>query len=191
MIDFTPFHEKQITMNGLAAAFTQDDLRKHTNDIIDHILTLIVDCEDADVIFQPDDPEAEDTYTENPDEATVGWTLSHVIVHVTASSEEAAFLAAEMARGVQPHGRSRYEVPWQTLTTLAQCRQRLEESRRIRMASLELWPDEPHLELEYKPWPSAQPVNAKGRFIMGLHHEASHLAQIAEIVRQAHKAGAI
>ena len=31
-----------------------------------------------------------------------------------------AFLAAEMARGVLLHGRSRYEIPWQEMTTLKQ-----------------------------------------------------------------------
>ena len=69
-----------------------------------------------------------------------------MIVHTTASSEEAAFIAAELARGVEFHGRSRSEVPWETVTTIEQCRHRLEESRRMRLATLQIWPDEPDLD---------------------------------------------
>jgi hypothetical protein len=111
-----------------------------------------------------------------------------VIVHTTASAEEAAFLAAEMARGVQPHGRSRYETPWEMVTTIAQCRQRLQESRRMRLASLEMWPDEPHLENVYEAWPGGPPVNVLGRFVLGLRHDSDHLDHIAKIVHQAQTA---
>jgi hypothetical protein len=188
MIDFTPVRNKEITLNDLAALFSLDDLRQHTQDMLDGMAALIADCADADVVFQPEDPAAEDHYATNAEEASVAWTLGHVIVHATASSEESAFLAAEMARGVEHHGRSRNELPWQSVTTLAQCRQRIEESRRMRLASFELWPDEPNLDLTYQPWPKAKPINAKGRFVMGLLHDDSHLEQIAEIVRQAHTA---
>ena len=113
------------------------------------------------------------------------WTLGHVIVHCTASAEESAAVAAELARGVEYHGRSRYEVPWQEMRTLAGCQQRLEESRRMRLASLAMWPDAPHLENGYEVWPDRPPVNAIGRFVLGLMHDESHLDQIEEIVRQA------
>jgi len=188
MLDFTSVREKKTTLNELAAPLSIADLRIPTNEMIDTMLELIVHCSDADVVFQPVDPEADDKYAVNPEEATIAWTLAHVINHATASSEESAFLAAEMTRGVEHHGRSRYEIPWQNVTTLAQCRQRLEESRRMRLASLDLWPDEPHLNLCYEPWQGANPVNAKGRFVMGLRHDGLHLGQIAEIVRQAQAA---
>jgi uncharacterized damage-inducible protein DinB len=187
MLDFTPVRAKKMTMNELAAPLSMDDLRQLTHEMVDRMLALIADCSDADVVFQPVDPAAEDKYAANAAEAAVAWTLAHVIVHVTASSEESAFLAAEMARGVEHHGRSRYETPWETVTTLAQCRQRLEESRRMRLASLDLWPDAPNLTIAYEPWQGAQPVNAQARFIMGLRHDTDHLGQIAEIVRQAHE----
>ncbi len=116
------------------------------------------------------------------------WTVGHVVVHTTASAEESAAIAAELARGVAYHGRSRYEVPWKDMRTLAGCRQRLEESRRMRLASLELWPDDPHLENKVEVWMESPPVNAIGRFVLGLMHEQSHLEQIAEIVRQARAA---
>ena len=38
------------------------------------------------------------------------------------------------------------ELPWQTVTTMAQCLHRLQESRRMRLASLEMWPDNPFWE---------------------------------------------
>ena len=102
----------------------------------------------------------------------MAWTLAHVIVHLTASAEEKAFLAAEMARGVRLHGRSRYEVPWQTVMTIAQCRQRLAECRRMCLASLDMWPDDPCLLNKKMPWPGYPRVDARGYFILGLSHAA-------------------
>ncbi len=185
MLDFTPVRKKQLTTNQLAAGLSVDDLRALTNEMVDRMLAVIADCTDADVIFLPVDPEAEDQYATSPEDANAAWTLAHVIVHTTASSEESAFLAAEMARGVNHHGRSRAEVLWRSITAIEQCRARLEESRRMRLASLDLWPANPDLDIQYEPWSGAPPVNAKGRFIMGLRHDDSHLAQITEIVRQA------
>jgi hypothetical protein len=111
-----------------------------------------------------------------------------VVVHHTASSEETAFLAAELARGVANHGRSRYETPWEQVTTMAQVRQRLDESRRMRLATIEIWPDQPDLE-QHVTFPFLEgPINAKAYFALGLMHEDSHIAQLREIVRQAKEA---
>ncbi len=185
MLDFAPVRDKTITIDQLCAGLDVDDLRRLTGEMVDAMLGLIAGCTDADVVFMPDDPEAEDTYASDPDEVALAWTLGHVIVHTTASSEESAFLAAELARGVpQREGRSRYEVPWQTMTTSEQCRQRLEESRRMRLASLDLWPDPPHLDNLFTTRSGAR-YNAIVRFVFGLAHDDSHLGQIAEIVRQA------
>jgi hypothetical protein len=119
----------------------------------------------------------------------MAWTLAHVIVHVTASAEETAFVAAEMARGVpQREGRSRHETPWRSITGIAQCRARLEESRRMRLATLDVWPDEPHLANLFRWRPDGPSYDPVARFLQGLNHEHGHLAQISEIVRQA-KAG--
>lgn len=185
MLDFTPVRQKEITLGQLAAKLTTADLARLTIEMIDTMLTLIAECEDADVAFVPDDPQANDTYAVNPDEVNLPWTLGHVIVHTTASAEEAAFIAAELARGVPFHGRSRSEVAWPTVTSIAQCRQRLEESRRMRLASLNLWPDQPDLKNSYQNREGGQPINALTRFVQGLSHDDSHLGQIAEIVRQA------
>lgn len=191
MLNFTPLRNKTQTYAQLAATLTIEDLRRFTHAMIDEQLRLLAECTDADVAFVPADPQANDTFAVKAEEANLAWTLGHVIVHTTASSEESAFLAAELARGVEYHGRSRAEVPWETVTTMAQCRARLEESRRMRLASLETWPDAPHLTNTYVPAgapPSYEPIDPVGRFIRGLSHDDSHLAQIAEIVQQARAA---
>lgn len=185
MLDFNPVRAKQQTMRELTAGLTVDDLRRLTNEMIDYQLQLIVESTDADVTADVPDPDANDTFAGNPDEVNLAWNLGHLIVHTTASSEESAALAAELARGVQFHGRSRSEVPWSTVTTIAQCRARLEESRRMRLASLAMWPDAPDLANSYEPYAGVAPYNAVARFVGGLSHDDSHLAQIERTVREA------
>lgn len=189
MLDFNVVKNEEMTMNELTAGLTIDDLRQLTNEMIDYQLGLIADCTDVDVIFVPDDPEAHDPVAADPADIDLAWTLGHVIVHVTASSEEAAAMAAEMARGVPDRGgRSRSEIPWQTVTTIAQCRHRLEESRRMRLASLDMWPDKPYLDNMFQFRPEMEPINAIGRFVGGLRHDDSHLEHLAKIIKQAHAA---
>src|SRR5258706_6312412 len=152
MLDFTPVRQKERTMRDVVDGLGPDDLRRLTNEMIDTVLGMIAECVDADVIFVPDDPSANDPAAATSEELRISWTLGHLIVHVTASSEEAAAIAAELARGV-PHrgGRSRSEVHWTTIATIAQCRHRLEESRRMRLASLDMLPAEPRLDNTYVP----------------------------------------
>lgn len=185
VLDFDAQAAGKISYDELVADLTRGDLRRLTNEMIDTMLSLIEGCEDPDVLFQPADPDADDPYAETDEETKLAWTLGHVIVHTTASAEESAALASELARGVEMHGRSRSEVPWPTVTTIEQCRHRLEESRRMRLASLDMWPDRPDLENCYQPWLSAPTINAFGRFVLGLRHDHDHLGQIADIVAQA------
>jgi hypothetical protein len=193
MIDFSQipsgasFPEAIAALVGMAPSVSKDQLRDATNASIDHMLSLIKDATDATVVFVPRDENAFDAHA-SPEHQHDGWTLGHVIVHATASSEESAFIAAELARGVENHGRSRYETPWESITTIAQCRQRLEESRRMRLASFEIWPDAPNLDNAYGLAEGAPPVNATARFLLGLRHEASHHGQLGEIVAQAKRA---
>ncbi len=163
---------------------TVEDLRQLTNQMVDRILELIQDCEDADVTLDVPDPEANDPDAATEDELAMPWTLGHVIVHTTASAEESAFLAAELARGVTFHGRSRSEVPWRTVTTVEQCRHRLEESRRMRLATLDVWPDNPYFDNTYTPREDRPPINCVRRFLNGLRHDESHLGQIERLVRE-------
>ena len=185
MLSFQAVRDKEITFAELVTDLTRDDLRDLTNEMIDTMLGLIADCVDADVIFEPVDPQAHDPYAATPEEVNLAWNLGHVVVHTTASAEEAAAIAAELARGVEHHGRSRYEVPWEEMKIIEGCRQRLEESRRMRLASLQMWPEEAHLENAYEVWTDRPMVNAIGQFALGLMHEESHLEQTEEIVRQA------
>jgi hypothetical protein len=185
MFDITRLREGDGTLADKTSRLTVNDLRELTNVMIDRQLKLIADATDADVVFMPSDPDANDTYADAEEDTAVAWTLGHVIVHATASSEEAAFLAAEQARGILREGRSRYEVPWQSVTTIQQCRDRLEESRRMRLATLDVWPDEPHMEVTATFHRMPGPITPIVRFIFGLGHDADHLEQIADIVRQA------
>jgi hypothetical protein len=185
MLDFKSVRERKAKLTDLAQGLTQDDLRALTNEMVDAQLALIADCTDADVVFRPSDPGAKDDAAATTAEVNMPWTLGHLIVHITASSEESAFLAAELARGVPNHGRSRYETHWETITTIEQCRARLEESRRMRLATLGVWPDQPHTDVTYEPYPSAGQRNCYAYFIGGLSHDESHLAQIADVVSQA------
>jgi hydroxyacylglutathione hydrolase len=187
LVDFTPLANQELTMSELVADFGVDDLRRYTDGMVDTMLDLIQDCQDEHVTFVPSDPGAHDSFAEDEANIDLPWTLGHVIVHVTASAEEAAAIAAELARGVSYHGRSRSEVPWQAITTIEECRHRLEESRRMRLASLQMWPDEAHLDNTQEFIGGAR-VNAIARFVWGLKHDDDHLGQIAEIVRQARQA---
>jgi hypothetical protein len=75
------------------------------------------------------------------------------------------------------------------MTTIQQCRQYLAESRRLMLASLEMWPDEPHLDNFYVA-KSGLIVTPILRFVYGLSHCDSHLEQIEKIVEQARSAEA-
>jgi hypothetical protein len=189
MIDSTPVRNKEKSHRELLGHYTVPQLRQLTNEMIDTQLGLIAECTDADVVFVPSDPTANDTFASDAAVVNLPWTLGHVIVHVTASSEESAAIAAELARGVAHRGgRSRAEVAWETVTTLAQCRARLEESRRMRLASLDMWPDTPDTENGYAWREGMPPLNAPTRFCLGFSHDDDHLGQIADVVRQARAA---
>ena len=187
MLDFAPVRSRTASLTDIAQNLTKEDLRALTNEMIDTMQEITADAIDTDVVFVPEDPEANDTFG-IPEEATLAWTLGHVIVHATASSEEAAALALTLARGLPVEGRSRYETPWRTVHTVAQIRHRLEESRRMRLAMLDAWPDEPHLDVTYTAYPGRPPQNAIARFVGGLYHDDAHVGQLREIMRQCREA---
>jgi len=185
MLDFGPVRRGEKTSQDLASELTRDDLARLTEEMCDLQLEAIADAVDEDVVFVPDDPDADDTYAARPEDVKLSWTLGHVVVHTTASSEESAALALTQARGLPVEGRSRYEVPWPEARTAAYLRDRIEESRRMRLAMLAAWPDEPHLDNFYSPYEGRPPFNALGRFLSGLSHDDSHLEQIRKIMGQA------
>ena len=127
MIDFGPVRTGQRELLELGLGLTPTSLAEASRAMTTHLVDLLSDAVDEDVTFVPADPIAEDPFAADAAETGLAWTLGHVIVHLTASAEEAAFLAAELARGVAPHGRSRYEVPWPTISAIEAARHRLRE----------------------------------------------------------------
>ncbi len=185
MIDFGPLRRKEVSLQDLAAGLGQDDLARLTREMCVAQLSAIEDATDPDVVMVPDDPEANDTFAAQTEDVGLSWTLGHVVVHTTASSEESAALALTLARGLPVEGRSRYEVPWEQARTVAFIRHRIEESLRMRLAMLAAWPDGPDLDNFYAPYEGRPPMNAMGRFIGGLAHDDSHLEQLRKIMVQA------
>jgi DinB superfamily len=185
VIDFEPMRRREKSLQDLAEGLTREDLSKLTQEMCARELALIEDAEDDDVAFVPDDPEANDTFASQTEDVGLSWTLGHVVVHATASSEESAALALVLARGLPVEGRSRYEVPWQEVTTVDFLRRRIQESMRMRLSMLAAWPDQPQLDNFYAPYEGRPPMNAMGRFLGGLAHDDSHLDQIRKIMDQA------
>ena len=185
VIDFEPMRRRERSLQDLAEGLTREDLAKLTQEMCARELALIADAEDEDVTFVPDDPEANDTFASQAEDVGLSWTLGHVVVHATASSEESAALALVLARGLPVEGRSRYEVPWQEATTVEFLRHRVQESLRMRLSMLAAWPDQPNLDNFYAPYEGRPPMNAMGRFLGGLAHDDSHLEQIHKIMVQA------
>jgi DinB family protein len=185
VIDFGPLRRKEVSLQDLAAGLSHADLGRLTQEMCQAQLSAIEDARDEDVVMVPDDPEANDTFAAQAEEVGLSWTLGHVVVHTTASSEESAALALTLARGLPILGRSRYEVPWQQARTVAFIRHRIDESLRMRLAMLAAWPDGPDLDNFYAPYEGRPPMNAIGRFIGGLAHDDSHLAQMSKIMDEA------
>lgn len=188
ILDFSKVDNKDLKLIDFASDFNLDDLRKASNESIDYLLDLISDLDDADIVFEPIDEGADDPYAVEGEEH-IGWSIAHLIAHVTASSEEGAAFSSLLARGIPAKERPRYETPWRDITTKAQCVQRLEESRRMRLAYLSTWPDEPHLEV-YRDVSERftahfGEMNATAALLFGLMHEHGHYDQIKEVIAQA------
>ncbi len=188
MIDFSPVQNNEMKMLEFAQQFTVDDLRAATNESIDALLDMINGLSDEQVTFDPLDPGANDPYAVEGEE-NIGWSIAHLVAHVTASSEEGAAISSMLARGVKAKLRNRYETPWRDIVTHVQCVQRLKESRRMRLAFLDTWPDEPHLDVYRKVSKEFVELfgqsNAPAAFLFSLRHETGHYDQIREVRKQA------
>jgi len=190
MIDFSPMRDGELTYLEYAARenIGTGELRQLSDESIDFLLELLDGLSDADIVFDPEDPDADDPFAVEGEEE-IGWNFGHLIAHVTASSEEGAALSSLLARGVPASERPRYETPWRDIKTVAQVRQRLEESRRMRNAYLATWPDAPLLDVcrVVSERFSARfgEMNAPAAFLFGLSHEVGHYEQIREVKRQA------
>jgi hypothetical protein len=194
-LDLTPLVRGEMKAIEFAYTYnpTAQDLRHATNQSIDTLLDIIADLTDADVVFDPIDPLADDPHAQ-PGEEKIGWSIAHLVAHVTASSEEGAAYSSILARGIRypAEPRLRYETPWRDITTRAQCIQRLEESRRIRLGYLDAWPDSPNLDLLRELSPrfveKVGEMNASASLLFGLKHEIGHYEQFRDVARQARAA---
>lgn len=190
MIDFTPMRDGDIHYIDYVAKenITKADLKKYSDESLDFLLGLLDGMTDADVAFSPVDEEANDPYAVEGEE-NIGWTFGHLIAHVTASTEEGSAFSSLLARGIPASERPRYETPWRDMDSIEKCRQRLEESRRIRNSYLETWPDTPHLDVYREISPrfieKRGNLNAPAAFLFGLSHEVGHYDQIKEVREQA------
>lgn len=162
-----------------AAGIDPAELRGLTVELYDRLDELVAGLDDAAVGFVPADSAAD---------GAPGWTLGHVVAHLTAGLEENAAQGCTLARGADITGRPRYETPWDAIATAEQVRQRLAESRRMVLAFLEAWPDAPHRENVHA-HPFFGPTDPVAYHLLGIVHGRGHLTQIEEIRRQV-RAGA-
>jgi DinB superfamily len=191
-IDFARLTSEPEHASEYGAQFTLDDLRTATNSYLDTVRDLVEEFGDAQLIFEPSDPKANDTYAKTEAEVSMGWSLAHLVLHVTASLEEGATICSLLARGIQFEGRFRYEPGWRDVTTRDQVLHRIEESRRMCLAYLDTWPDEPHLD-NYRKYASTSrfanaKVDARASFLLSLSHMAGHLDQFREVAEQVRSA---
>lgn len=179
MVDFSRITGPQDfpLLNEIAAEVDWRDLPALVNELYDALGAELTRVDDAAMSFVPNDQKAT-----TGDE--VGYTIPHIITHLTASQEESAANAAQLARGSVVEGRSRFETPWEEIQTIGQLHDRLQESRSICQAYLQAWPDQPHFEVTFVPFPAAGPQTALVRYLGGLFHSDIHLKQLREVVQQ-------
>src|SRR5437763_16348294 len=90
-IDFTPINNNQMKMLEFSKEFAVADLEATTNSNLDAMLALVKDLSDAQIMFIAKDVEADDN---------TGWNIAHLLVHTTATAEEAAAVSSVLARGI-------------------------------------------------------------------------------------------
>ncbi len=173
----------RVALADVARGVGPSELAGLLDEAFDALDSSLAGVTDAEVVFVPNDPKATDS------EEGQGWTVGHIVAHVTAGLEETSAAASTLARGAELVGRPRYEVPWETLASAEAVRRRLTESRRMCRAFLGTWPDEPHLENTYTPIPALGPLNGPARLLLNLGHARGHLPHIEEALRQARAAG--
>jgi hypothetical protein len=189
-IDFSPVRNDGMRLSDFANAITVEDLRAATDEMLNVMREIIEQATDAQVVYLPYDPEADDPHAV-PGEEHIGWSLAHLAVHCTASMEEGAAHSSILARGI-PYVRDprlRYETHWSSILTAAQTLQRLEESRRMCHAFLDTWPDEAHLDV-YRDVSERflerhGKQNATVAYLSGLMHYDGHLDQFRKVYEQA------
>ncbi|TMC18934.1 MAG: DinB family protein [Chloroflexi bacterium] len=176
-IDFDAFFAGQANFADMVLDIQHADLYRLTDELFDGFASELAKATDAAVLFVPHDPVASDDREQ-------GWTLNHVVTHLTASLEESSTVAALLARGVQVKERLRLEMPWQQLSTVQLVQARLRECHRMCRAFLDAWPDEPKLDMTVTLIPRFGPLNAIGLYMLGVGHGQRHLDQVRDTLRQ-------
>ncbi len=177
VLNFEAFRAGKASYADTVRDVTHKDLYNAIDDLFDTIESIIPGLTDMGATFAPHDPDLKDASEE-------AYTLGHVIVHLTATLEEASSVGSVLARGIAFEGRLRNEVPWQMVRTAQQVHARLRESRRMCRAYLDAWPDAPHLDVTIVRIPTFGPMNAVGMHGLGILHGQSHVEQLREIMRQ-------
>src|SRR5260370_28203627 len=162
-IDLGAVYARQVSYADLMRNVRHADLYEMTDELFDVIELLLAGSTDAAVLFVPHDPAASD-------QSEQGWTLSHIIAHLTATLEEVATIAMLLARSVQVEERLRSETPWQKLSTFQMVHARLQESRRTCRAFLDACPDKPHLDVTRTMMPLFGPMAATGFYAFASAH---------------------
>lgn len=183
LIDFQPVMRREMPIEDLAARYTNADLGEALRAYVAFTRGVMSTVTDAEATFVPPDPDANDPYAASEAEQHVGWSLVHLVVHVTASAEEAAAFSSLLARGIAIGGRLRSETPWESVTTVAGALARLDESERMCLGYLAAWPDRPDLATvrilpEGSKW---RPPNAPTQFLSGLLHWNNHVQQFERV----------
>ena len=125
-IDLAAVRTGKATYADQIKDISYQDLRTYTDEVFQTVQSTISSATDRVATFVARDPQAT-----TGDE--LGWTLGHVLAHLTATIEEAAATSSVLARGVQIESgvRLRYETPWEEIRTAQQLQARLIESQRI------------------------------------------------------------
>ncbi len=181
-IDFAAVRAGTKTLAEQTKGFTLADLQAATKELFDGLQAAVAGATNQAIVFVPHDAEAT-----SGDEK--GWTVAHVVAHLTATLEEICAIAAQLTRNVELDDqlRLRYETPWESIQTVEQVKARLAESRCICLAFLDAWPDEPNLQATITRIPAFGPLNAVALCALGIFHGLLHQQQIVEALNQYNK----
>lgn len=188
MIDFSPL--TGVITRDFSDTFTNATLRAAIISYYDFMLDLLHGLTEAQVLYEPTDENADDPYAVNTEDRRIGWSIAHLVLHVTASLEESCSVGSMLARGVAiDKTRYRYEPDWRDVTDKDTVLARLAESRRMCLAYLDTWPDEPHLDnlrvFDADHYLAKAQINAVGATLGGLRHMDGHVAQLKSVAEQA------
>lgn len=187
-INYAPVRKGEMKILEFSRRYTLIDLRAEVHALYNAVEDIIKDMTDAQVTYLPYDPDANDPHA-IPGEEHIGWSLAHLVLHVTASTEEGAAFSSLLARGIPAGGRLRYEPDWKDFTRHEQVIRRLQESRRIVLAYLDAWPNQPQFDVLRDLSPryieKFGQMNATATILFSLMHMDEHVAQFREAARQA------